>query len=49
MFEYSGFTVHRINLRGYLIFGPGLPGRVAVSVIEAVNLIDGFLAGQCDY
>ena len=45
-FEYKGFTVLRLALRSYLVTGPGLRGYVA-SVIEAVNLIDGFLAGQC--
>ena len=49
MFEYNGFIIYRINLHGYLVFGPGLLGLVAVSVIEAVNLIDGIVSRQCDY
>jgi hypothetical protein len=48
-FEYLGFIVHRINLRGYWVFGPGLPGLVAASVIEAVKIIDSIVSRQCDY
>jgi hypothetical protein len=47
-FEYMGFTIHHIGLRRYLVIGSGFRGYIA-SVIEAVKIIDGFIAGQCEY
>jgi hypothetical protein len=46
LFEYLGFTVHRLAMRSYLVTGPGLLGYIA-SLADAVNFIDSFLAGQC--
>jgi len=48
MFEYNGFTVLCLGLYRYLIQGPGFRGYTA-SVIEAVKIIDGVIAGQCEY
>ena len=49
VFEYNGFTVHRISSRGYLVTCPGLPGLVAASVTEAVKMIDGIVSMQCGF
>ena len=46
VFVYDGFTVLRLGLYRYLIQGPGFRGYTA-SVIEAVKIIDGVIAGQC--
>jgi hypothetical protein len=48
VFAYNGFTVLRLGLYRYLIHGPGFRGYIS-SVIEAVKIIDGVIAGQCDY
>ena len=48
IFDYLGYTIHRIGT-GYVAIGPGLPGLVSASVIEAVNLINGYIAGQCAF
>jgi hypothetical protein len=46
IFEYLGFIVHRLALGLYLVTGPYFRGYTA-SVIEAVKIIDGIIAGQC--
>jgi hypothetical protein len=48
VFEYYGFFICRIDLHSYLVTGPGFRGYTA-SVIEAVKIIDGVIAGQCEY
>jgi hypothetical protein len=48
IFEYLGFSIHRIGLYRYFVTGPYFRDYVA-SVIEAVKIIDGFIAGQCEY
>jgi hypothetical protein len=49
VFEYQGFYVHRLAIGSYLVIGPGLRGCYIASVIEAVKIIDGIIAGHCDY
>jgi hypothetical protein len=47
-FEYLGFSIHRIGLNRYFVTGPYFRGYAA-SVTEAVKIIDGIAAGQCEY
>jgi hypothetical protein len=46
-FEYLGFLIHLIGLNRYFVNGPGFRGYTA-SAIEAVKIIDGITAGQCE-
>ena len=48
VFEYLGFIVHWLAIGSYLVTGPGFRGYTA-SVIEAVKIIDGVIAEQCEY
>jgi len=44
---YMGFMVYRLALCRYMVIGPGLRGYIAASTTEALNFIDGVIAGQC--
>jgi hypothetical protein len=46
LFEYSGFTIHRMGASRYMVIGYGFIGY-ETSVKAARNLIDCLIAGQC--
>jgi hypothetical protein len=45
---YEGFYIHRVSLHRYFVTGSGFRGY-AKTESDALKMIDGVIAGQCQY
>jgi len=48
IFDYQGYTIHQTGIYQFYVVGHNFHGWF-LSAIEAVKIIDGLIAGQCEY